>query len=163
VAIGAGISVAPITPRHAFRLSFHFGLFQFLMPVIGWFVGSEVAGLIGVYDHWVAFALLVFIGGKMLWEAHVESESRHRKDPTRGMSLVVLSIATSLDALAVGLSMAMLQVSILIPSVVIGLVAGGMTLVGISFGSRIGIRWSRWAETVGGCVLLLIGFKLLFV
>jgi manganese efflux pump family protein len=91
----------------------------------------------------------------------VESESRHRKDPTRGWMLVTLSIATSLDALAVGLSMAMMHVSIWIPSVVIGLVAGGMTVVGIRFGGRFGPHWGQWAETVGGCVLLAIGVKML--
>jgi len=161
VAIGAGISVSPVTPRHTFRLAFHFGLFQFMMPVAGWFAGREVAGCIGAYDHWVAFALLAFVGGKMLWEAHAAAESHARTDPTRGWMLVTLSVATSIDALAVGLSMALLGISIWIPSVVIGIVAAALTFVGIRFGSRLGRRWGRWAETIGGVVLLLIGLRIL--
>ena len=161
VAIGAGISVAPVTPRHTFRLAFHFGLFQFMMPVAGWFAGREVAGYIGAYDHWVAFGLLGFVGGKMLWEAHAAQESRARLDPTRGWMLVTLSVATSIDALAVGLSMALLGISIWIPSVVIGIVAAALTFVGIRFGSRLGRRWGRWAEAIGGVVLLAIGLRIL--
>ncbi len=161
VAIAAGMTIDRLTPRHVFRLSFHFGLFQFLMPILGWLIGNGLAAQISQYDHWVAFGLLGYVGGKMLWEAKSEKESRADIDPTRGLSLVTLSVATSIDALAVGVSMAFMGVSIWFPSVVIGIVAAGLTCVGITFGGRIGSRWGCWAEIAGGIVLILIGLKVL--
>jgi manganese efflux pump family protein len=157
VAIAAGLTIRPITGAHVFRLAFHFGLFQFLMPIVGWLAGSTLAEHIDGYDHWVAFVLLSVVGGKMLLDARHKDESRSRADPTRGLTMVMLSVATSLDALAVGLSMAMLQVSIWGPSVVIGTVAAAFTTVGIVFGARLGPRWENWAEVLGGSVLLAIG------
>jgi putative Mn2+ efflux pump MntP len=160
VAIATGLSLGTVTPRHVFRLAFHFGLFQFLMPIIGWYAGSQLAGFIQQYDHWVAFVLLTYVGGKMLWEAF-ESQEAENQDPTRGLRLLTLSVATSIDALAVGLSLAMIGVSIWIPSVVIGVITAGLTALGITFGNRIGARWERWAEILGGIVLLLIGIRIL--
>jgi putative Mn2+ efflux pump MntP len=160
VSVACGMNLAVLTPRHAFRLSFHFGLFQFLMPVIGWLVGRELAATIGAFDHWVAFGLLAVVGGKMLVEAREEKEAENKTDPTRGMMLITLSLATSLDALAVGLSLAFLDVSIYVPSVIIGAVAASLTAIGMAFGSRIGTRWGRWAEALGGVVLILIGVRI---
>lgn len=161
VAIVVGMTVDTVTPRHVFRLGFHFGLFQFMMPIIGWLAGAELAEHLGQYDHWAAFALLAYVGGKMLWEAWSEEEAKSESDPTRGLQLVTLSVATSIDALAVGMSMALIGVSIWFPSVVIGVVAAGLTCLGITFGARIGARWGRWAEVVGGIVLILIGLRVL--
>ena len=161
VAIAAGLSIENVTPRHTFRLAFHFGLFQFFMPILGWLAGQQVAAYIGNWDHWVAFGLLSYVGGKMLWEARGEHGPEDTKtDPTRGLTLVTLSVATSIDALAVGLSMAFLGVSVWIPSVVIGIVAATLTAVGIGFGARLGPRCGRWAEIAGGCVLILIGLRI---
>jgi manganese efflux pump family protein len=161
VAIAVGIIVAPASPRQTFRLGFHFGLFQFFMPVLGWSAGRPIAAHIESYDHWLAFGLLAFVGCKMLWEAWSDHPAKSSSgDPTRGLSLLTLSVATSIDALAVGLSMAFLGVSIWTASLVIGLVAALLTAVGIGFGSRLGPRWGHWAETAGGCVLLLIGLKI---
>jgi putative Mn2+ efflux pump MntP len=168
VAIAAGLVLDQVTPRHVFRLAFHFGLFQFLMPIFGWLAGNRMAENIGGYDHWVAFGLLSYVGGKMLWESRRKDESQSRADPTRGLTMVTLSIATSLDALAVGLSLALLStngspwVEIGIPSVVIGLVAAAFTTVGIVFGARLGPRWGNWAEVFGGVVLLGIGVRILW-
>ena len=161
VSIAAAVTVAPFTPRHTFRLAFHFGLFQFMMPIFGWLAGGELASRIGQYDHWVAFGLLWLIGGKMLLEAVGKTERDSKIDPTRGLMLVTLSLATSIDALAVGASMALMRVSIWLPCVVIGLVASAMSIVGIRFGSRFGPGLGRWAEAAGGCVLLLIGLRIL--
>lgn len=161
VSIAAAVTLARITPRHVFRLSFHFGLFQFLMPVIGWSIGQGLADWIGGFDHWLAFGLLAYVGGKMLWEACHGAEDIAKADPTRGWTLVTLSVATSLDALAVGLSLALIGVSVWIPSVVIGVVTAALTAFGIGCGSRVGQRWGRGAEIAGGCVLLLIGLKIL--
>lgn len=161
VSIAAGLTLPRVTHRHVFRLAFHFGLFQCLMPIIGWLAGCSVAARIGNYDHWIVFGMLAFIGGKMVWEAWKHDEADEREDPTRGWNLVMLSVATSLDALAVGLSLAFLRVSIWGPSIVIGLVAGVLTMLGITFGSRIGGRFGRWAEVGGGLVLIGIGCRVL--
>jgi putative Mn2+ efflux pump MntP len=163
VSLAAAVTLTRITPRHVFRLSFHFGLFQFFMPLIGWSIGQGVASWIGALDHWLAFGLLAYVGGKMLWEAWHAAADAERMDPTRGWQLVTLSVATSLDALAVGLSLALIGVSVWMPSVVIGLVTATLTALGIGFGSRIGQRWGRSAEIAGGCVLLLIGLKILIL
>jgi putative Mn2+ efflux pump MntP len=156
VSIAAGLALAPVKPRQAFRLAFHFGLFQFMMPVLGWLAGGRLAPYIAAYDHWAAFGLLAFVGGKMLVEARREKPLETGVDPSRGLLLVTLSVATSIDALAVGLTIAFMQVSVWTASVVIGIVAAALSAVGI----RIGRRWGRWAETFGGCVLILIGVRI---
>jgi manganese efflux pump family protein len=161
VSLAAAVTLPRVTPRHVFRLAFHFGLFQCLMPIIGWLAGRQVAPWIEAFDHWLAFGLLSFVGGRMLWEAWSDEHEAARVDPTRGWMLVTLSVATSLDALAVGLSLAFVGVSVWTPSVVIGLVTGTLTACGLRFGSRLGQRWGRRAEIAGGVVLLLIGLKIL--
>ncbi len=161
VSLAAGLTLAAVTPRHVFRLAFHFGLFQFMMPVLGWAAGREAASRFQEYDHWIAFGLLAFVGGKMLVDACGQRDPGDKADPSRGLMLVTLSVATSVDALAAGLSMAFLQVSIWIPAVVIGIVACTLSAVGVCFGSRVGSHWGRRADLTGGCVLLLIGTKIL--
>ena len=133
------------------------------MPIVGWLAGKQMAAAIRPYDHWLAFALLMSVGGKMLWEAiKGEKDAEATSDPTRGLTLLTLSIATSLDALAVGLSMAFLRVSVWVPSVVIGIVTASISSLGISLGSRIGSRWEYWTELAGGIVLILTGLEVLF-
>jgi manganese efflux pump family protein len=161
VAVAAGMALDTVTPRHAFRLGFHFGLFQFMMPILGWLAGSQFASNIHGWDHWLAFGLLVYVGGKMLWEAHRKDDAQATSDPTRGLRLLTLSLATSIDALAVGISMALLGVSVWLPSVVIGLITATLTVIGISLGVRIGMRWGRYAEIAGATILILIGVRLL--
>lgn len=161
VAVATGMTIDAVTPRHVFRLGFHFGLFQFMMPIIGWLAGQGLAAHIQSYDHWVAFGLLIYVGGKMLWEASGGKDAEAESDPTRGLRLITLSVATSIDALAVGMSMAFMGVSVWFPSVVIGAITATLTSIGITFGGRIGTRWGRWAEVLGGIVLILIGFKVL--
>lgn len=160
VSIAVGLAVGQATARQTFRLAFHFGLFQCMMPILGWAAGNRLAGSIQSWDHWVAFALLTYVGGKMLWESRDPKGADERGDPTRGMSLATLSVATSIDALAVGLSMAMLGEEVWMPAVVIGLVAAAFTAVGITFAGRIGAWWGMRAEFLGGCVLLFIGAKI---
>jgi putative Mn2+ efflux pump MntP len=149
-----------ITPRQYFRLGFHFGFFQFLMPIFGWLAGTTVRVYIEAFDHWLAMGLLSYIGIKMIREAG-RSEEYSTKDPTRGMSLVVLSVATSIDALAMGLSLALLGIGIIYPSVIIGIVASLFTLVGLVLGRRIGLRWRGRVALVGGLILIGIGLKIL--
>lgn len=162
VAVVTGLTVKALTKRHVFRLSFHFGLFQFLMPLIGWAAGSAVQQYIAGFDHWVAFGLLGFVGGHMIWSSmwgH-EEERRTSGDPTSGWSLVVLSIATSIDALAVGLSLAIIGSTIVLPALVIGVVAACFTTVGMALGRKIGSVWGKRVEVVGGLILIVIGVKI---
>jgi len=161
VALGVGVRVTPLTGRHLFRLGFHFGLFQALMPIIGWLAGRSVQEYIVDYDHWIAFALLAAIGGHMIYAAlHPDEEETRDGDPTRGVTLVLLAIATSIDALAVGLSLAMLGTSVWIPSLIIGLVAGAFTVGGMLLGRRIGDAWGPRVELLGGGILILIGIRI---
>jgi putative Mn2+ efflux pump MntP len=161
VALGVGVCVTPLTHRHYFRLGFHFGLFQALMPILGWLIGRSVQQYIVDYDHWIALILLSLIGGHMIYEAlHPDREERKEGDPTRGFSLVLLSIATSIDALAVGLSLAMLGIDVWFPALIIGLVACAFTLVGLRIGRRVGEIWGQRVEIFGGIILILIGIKI---
>ena len=162
VAIVSSIALGTVTRRQVFRLAFHFGLFQAMMPAIGWMAGRGVKTWIEAWDHWVAFGLLFFIGAKGIWQACFGTpEGKTDSDPTRGLTLVALSTATSIDALAVGLSFAALDIEILYPAVVIGLVAGALTVVGMLLGSRLGVRFGRRLEVLGGCLLIGIGVRIL--
>jgi putative Mn2+ efflux pump MntP len=150
--------------RGVFRLSFHFGLFQFLMPVLGWAAGSALSGAIASVDHWLAFALLGVVGVRMLRSAR-RFEGLPRggaEDPSRGMSLLALSTAVSIDALAVGLGLGMMRIRIWTPGVVIGLVASAMSLLGILLGSRLHERYGRIAEAVGGVILIAIAVRIVY-
>ncbi|WP_303720396.1 manganese efflux pump MntP family protein [Malonomonas rubra] len=162
VALGAGLILPQLTGRHLFRFGFHFGLFQAMMPVCGWLAGVTVRTQIEAFDHWLAFGLLTLVGGKMLWEAcHADNKDQRDGDPTRGLSLVMLSIATSIDALAIGLSLAVLGVTIWTPALVIGVVAGVLTVCGMLLGRRLGKAWGSGVEIFGGLVLIAIGAKIL--
>ncbi len=176
VAVGASATLGRVTRGQVFRFGFHFGLFQAVMPLIGWLAGRGVHGYIAAWDHWVAFGLLAFIGGKMIVAAlrgslasQGDADASERTpvpakalpDPTRGVTLLMLSVATSIDALAVGLSLGMLQVGIWYPILIIGVVTFGLTVLGMLLGSRIGSRFGRWTEFFGGLVLIAIGAKIL--
>jgi len=160
VALGAGTSGHGQRVRPAVRLSFHFGLFQFLMPIIGWFAGLWLEKLVKDFDHWVAFGLLAFVGGHMIHESFHDDAGRKPADPTRGMRMVTLCVATSIDALAVGMSLAMLGVTIWYPSVVFGVVTGTLSLLGIYLGNRLRAVWGTRMELVGGLILIAIGARI---
>lgn len=162
VSIGIGLKQCQVSSRTTLRLAWHFGLFQFLMPILGWLAGLTFAHWISSVDHWIAFGLLGAIGGKMIYEAvWGDQEKRAEKDPTRGASLVVLSVATSIDALAVGLSLAVLGVQIWYPAVLIGMVAFVFTAVGLHLGCRFGSLLGKRMEIVGGLILIGIGVRIL--
>lgn len=166
VAIATGVALRQVSIRQTFRLSWHFGLFQAMMPVIGWGLGSSIQSYVEAYAHWVAFILLALVGSNMLKAVILTDDDEEpipRKDATRGLTLVVLSVATSIDALAVGLSMSMLHVSIAYPAIIIGIVAGLFTIAGLHLGKRVArlARLSNWAEALGGLVLWLIGLNIL--
>ncbi|MBC7358137.1 MAG: manganese efflux pump [Desulfacinum sp.] len=161
-AVGLGVGTRFCTPRHIFRLSFHFGFFQFAMPLIGWVLGTTLVETARTWGPWVAFAILLFIGSKMAYESLRGGEEEEAcADPTRGMSLVVLSVATSLDALGVGFSLGLLGRRLLGAAVCIGITAGLMTWAAMRIGDRLSALWGRRMGVVGGGILILIAFKLL--
>lgn len=164
VSMGLSLSLGKMTRSQTFRLSFHFGFFQFMMPVVGWVAGKNLLRDIQTFDHWVAFGLLLVIGVKMIYESfsREERQKMSSSDPTRGFSLLMLSVATSIDALAVGLTLAALHVSIAYPAIIIGLVAFSMSVIGIKIGPLLGIIFGKRAEFLGGLILILIGVKILF-
>ena len=162
VALAAGAVLNPLAERRWFRLSFHFGLFQALMPIAGWLAGRSIQQWISAYDHWIAFGLLTLVGGRMILEAlRGDTETKFVRDPTRGGTMVMLSVATSIDALAVGFSLATLGVDIWLPALVIGIVAAVLTVAGMLLGRKVGSLWGQRVEIVGGIVLCLIGVKIL--
>ena len=164
VSVAAGVTLRRVSGRQTFRLAWHFGLFQALMPIIGWAAGLTIQTYIEAFDHWIAFALLAIIGGRMVLAGiRDEEEQLGKGGPTRGWTMVMLSIATSIDALAVGLSLAMLRVSVWIPALVIGLVAGAFTAGGLHLGGFVGrrLKVARFAALAGGIVLLGIGANIL--
>jgi putative Mn2+ efflux pump MntP len=162
VSIAAGTSGKLQGKRGVFRLSFHFGLFQAMMPLIGWFVGIRIAHLISAVDHWVAFALLLFVGARMIWASLETNSDTFQADPSRGFSLVMLSVATSIDALAVGLSLAMIQINIWYPCAMIGIITAALSVIGIFAGKYFGKKIGPRMELLGGVILILIGTRILF-
>lgn len=163
VSIATGVAIKSVSLRQTFRLSWHFGLFQGLMPIIGWLSGLHIRTYVETYAHWIAFVLLGYIGLKMIREAFDDDESSD-KDPTRGMTLVMLSVATSIDALAVGLSLSMLGLSVWYPALIIGIVAFLFTASGMHLGATVSRarHLSKYAELLGGGVLIGIGLKILW-
>ncbi len=161
VAIGIGATNNKKSWMPVWRLSLSFGLFQFAMPLIGWLAGSTVVEIIAGFDHWITFALLVFIGGKMIMEGFEKEKDGEKADQTLGWPLLMLSIATSIDALAVGFSFSLLKTPILFPAVVIGVVCFGMTAIGMVFGKWLAKLFGRKVEIFGGLVLIAIGVKIL--
>jgi putative Mn2+ efflux pump MntP len=161
VALAASVALRRVSGRQVFRFAFHFGLFQALMPIAGWYAGGSVVAYIQQWDHWIACSLLFLIGGKSLYEALTRGASgKPGSDPTCGYSLVALSVATSIDALAVGLSFAMLRTAIWLPAVLIGLVTAALVTAGMLLGGRLGARAGKGLEVLGGLVLMAIGVKI---
>jgi putative Mn2+ efflux pump MntP len=131
------------------------------MPILGWYLGIKILHIIAAIDHWIAFGLLTFVGGRMICAAILKREKLSIGDPSRGLTLVMLSLATSIDALAVGLSLSMLNVTIWLPSLVIGLVTWTLALVALPIGNRLGTKLGKPMEIAGGSILILIGLRIL--
>ena len=162
VAITDGILVKKIRWQDAVKIGLFFGGFQFLMPCVGWLLGSAFARYIESVDHWIAFILLGFIGGKMLFEAIAQKEEEVEiHNPLSMKVLTLLAIATSIDALAVGVTFATINVPVLFASGVIGVVAFVFSAAGLFIGNRFGNIFGNKAEIAGGAVLVLIGAKIL--
>ena len=161
VCLGAGTQPRTSGPRPVFRLAFHFGLFQFFMPILGWLAGTTVVRYISAYDHWVAFGLLAFVGIRMLRSGLDPQDAQQKDDPSRGWTLVLLAFATSIDALAIGFSLGMVGVGIWYPAGVIGVVTGLVSWLGLFLGNRLGQKFGKRMEIIGGIVLILMGVRIL--
>ena len=160
VCISAGTTRQADGPRPTFRLAFHFGLFQFLMPVMGWFAGMTIERYIAAFDHWISFLLLAFVGVRMIHSGFNTDGEKKKNDPSRGWTLVLLSFAVSIDALAVGLSLGVIGVNIWYPGLVIGVVTGLVSWLGLRLGSRLGEKFGKRMEIIGGIVLVVIGVRI---
>jgi manganese efflux pump family protein len=143
------------------RTAITFGVFQFSMPVIGWLLGRTIVDIISEFDHWIAFGLLALIGGRMIWEYFKEKEEQEKTDISKGVLLLTLGFATSIDALAVGLGFAFLNINIWFACIVIGIVAIGITLIGFVIGRKAGPLLGKWAKLAGGLILIGIGLRIL--
>jgi putative Mn2+ efflux pump MntP len=162
VSLGVGTAGTAVGLRPTFRLFFHFGLFQGGMTLLGWLAGKTVVTYIASVDHWVAFGLLVFVGVRMiLGGLRKAGEEPSITDPSRGMTLVMLSVATSIDALAVGLSLALLDVNVFWAALLIGGVSAILSLVGLLLGNQLGMRFGKSMEVLGGIILIGIGLRVL--
>ena len=160
VSISGGIVMRPFCMRQSLRLAFTMGIFQGGMTLFGWLMGVSFSSYITAFDHWIAFILLGFIGGKMIWEAvHPEKEECEVNLPFS--TILTQAIATSIDALAVGVSFALLEVNILSASVIIALTTLLCSLVGAYLGKAFGSLLKSKAEVFGGVILVLIGLKIL--
>jgi len=165
VAVCKGLGMRRLDMRQAAVIALFFGGFQALMPLAGWALGAQFEKFITPVDHWIAFALLAIIGSKMLWDAFREGDSEGASCPIDGKldvrELAMLAVATSIDALAVGITFAFLRVDIVVSAGLIGATTFALALAGVAVGQRFGARYEKLATVAGGVVLILIGFKIL--
>lgn len=160
VSICKGLSIRALLPRHALIVGLWFGAFQALMPLAGWLLGAAFADMIAAVDHWIAFGLLCFIGGNMIREA-LDREEEDCDPSLAPLAMLVLAVATSIDALAVGVTFAFLRVDILPAVTLIGACTFLISAAGVKVGNVFGARYKSKAELFGGVVLVLIGAKIL--
>ncbi|RLE18554.1 MAG: manganese efflux pump [Acidobacteria bacterium] len=161
VSISTAVFLGDVSKRQGFRIYFHFGLFQALYPVIGWLAGHTISAHLLKWNKAIAFILLLGVGIKMIWDAIAEGEETQRKDPTRGILLLALSTSVSIDALAVGVSFSLLGMTIVLPAVIIGVVTGIISYLGIQFGKILGQGFGQKMSIAGGLVLIAIALKIL--
>lgn len=165
VSICKGLAMEKVNKKQCFIIALFFGGFQALMPLIGWFLGSQFAEKISSVDHWIAFILLAYIGAKMMIEAIREKdevvEIKEMNPPLDVKELFILAIATSIDALAVGISLSFLQVNIVEAISIIGVVTFIISTIGVFVGNLFGNKYKSKAEFVGGLILVLLGIKIL--
>ena len=159
VAIAVGIKMGRLDRWVIFRLSWHFGFAQFGMPILGWMAGEYLSGVIGSYARWLAAVILAAIGVRLIWEQFDPDGRQWKGDPTRGFSLLILMFATSVDALAAGFTLGLVGVQILYPTLIIGVVAASMTVLGLVFGRAVGLRFGRAAGIFGGLILIGLAVK----
>ncbi len=160
VSISAGITIREKHLRHAFRIALYFGFFQAIMPLAGWLLGSSFASVINSFQHWLAFIILAFIGIKMITDSRSSCEAIP-KDFTCHKTLFALAIATSIDAFSVGLSFSLMNINIILPVIIIGIVTFLTSIIGVYAGKLSGCLLRSYAEIFGGSILIIIAFKIL--
>lgn len=163
VSVCSGLNLPHIRFIQATKIAIFLALFQALMPLVGWLVGNSIKSLIEPVDHWIAFGLLSMIGGKMIIESFANSEAREIKNPLHIRVILLLSLATSIDALAVGFSFATMLDKILIAVFIIGTVTFIASMLGILLGKKTGPKINRYAEILGGLILIVIGSRILIL
>jgi putative Mn2+ efflux pump MntP len=161
VSVVTGSVYRELHVRHALRMALFFGAFQAVMPLVGSLAGLGLKTYISPYDHWIAFGLLVFVGGKMIYEAFAIESVGRSFDPSNLMILLTLSVATSIDALAVGVTLSLVTRSVALAVAVIGLITFGLSYAGVAIGKRFGRFCESKIEIVGGVVLIAIGVRIL--
>ena len=161
VAVASGAAMRELRVKHAFRIASSFGVFQAIMPVVGWLSGLAVRGFIAGIDHWIAFSLLSLIGVKMIYESTKMKPDDSKRKILSIYVLLTLSVATSIDALAIGFGFALLDVSIIAPVLIIGMVTFLLSFAGVYLGRRLGHIFENKIEIVGGLILIGIGIKIL--
>ena len=161
VSVCKGLNMKKINYKHAVIIGGFFGVFQAVMPLIGWAVGKQFADLVTSVSHWIAFGLLVFIGGKMLIEAIKDGGDEEVPEGLDYKELLVLAVATSIDALAVGVVFAFENVNIVPSVLIIGVVTFVLSVIGVAVGNRFGAKYNKRAQIAGGVILILLGAKIL--
>lgn len=162
VSLGLGTCCEIQTLRGKFRLAAHFGIFQSGMTALGWLTAATVVRYVEQIDHWLAFGLLLYVGGKLIIGGFQTDKPTFHQDPSTGRTMVLLSFATSIDAFAVGLSLVAMQVPTLATILTIGLLTGGLSLIGLFTGTRLGESFGKRMEIIGGVILILIGIQVVY-
>lgn len=160
VSLTSGFAIRNIKLNKALKIALFFGIFQALMPLIGWLMGLTVREFIAGFDHWIAFLLLTFIGGKMIYET-LQEDKEDPFNPLDSYTLLMLAIATSIDALATGLGFSVLNMSILLASTIIGFVTFFLCFFGVYLGHKMGSCLNLKVEILGGIILIAVGFQFL--
>jgi putative Mn2+ efflux pump MntP len=161
VSIVSGSAYKQLRVRHALRMAIFFGAFQAFMPLIGSLAGLTLREHIAHYDHWIAFGLLAAVGGKMIYESLKIKSIEENPDPSNILVLLVLSVATSIDALAVGVTLSLIAGSIIVAAILIGLITFVLSYIGVYIGKRFGHLFESKIEALGGVILIGIGIKIL--
>lgn len=161
ISIVSGSTYKQLHIKHALRIAFFFGSFQAFMPLIGYLAGQSLDKYISSYDHWVAFAILSAVGAKMIYESFKIKTAKSNFDPTNITMLFVLSLATSIDALAIGITLSILNISVVTAAAIIGLITFLISYIGVFIGKKFGHFFENKIEAVGGVVLIVLGIKIL--
>lgn len=160
VSICKGLSMKKMSWKKAIIIALYFGVFQAIMPIIGYFLGNTFENFVTSFDHWIAFILLALIGGNMIKESF-DNEDDKKNDKVDFKTMIILAVATSIDALAVGITFAFFNVNLLLASFIIGIVTFTISCFGVKIGNRFGDKYQNKAELMGGVILVLLGTKIL--
>lgn len=160
VSVCKGLAMTKMNWKKATIIGLYFGIFQAIMPIIGYYLGESFQGLVTSIDHWIIFGLLIFIGGNMIKEA-LDKEKQEVNDNIDIKTMTILAIATSIDALAVGITLAFLEINLILSVSLIGIITFILSVIGVKIGNQFGTKYEKKAEFVGGLILILIGVKIL--